>query len=349
MKEARDWDQYLWLLPSAKVIAGDSLHILVNGSKITLFEGGGKYECIARELEGETPERTVRELLYDGYEVIRALDEYGLLVRLRYPLSETIKKHPTRSRQLSYFAHLQRNMPDLAFDELGTRRVLIVGCGGVGSHTAYALAGAGVRRMVLMDPDVVEESNLNRQFFYRQEDLGCPKVTVATQFLMQRHQDLEIDPHITTFSSADTESDWFDEVDLVIFSGDSPTLDDRTVQGMATKPFIIGGYRGTTALVGPICAPELGSTCFCCLYSPSLRAGSDWNEAAVRSHGWQPSATPMNSIVGGLVAEASARFLATTLESPILVGEQLAFSMPTLEVTTLEFPPCPHSQIRLSV
>jgi sulfur carrier protein ThiS adenylyltransferase len=72
---------------------------------------------------------------------------------------------------------------------LGRYTVGIAGCGGLGSNCAVALARVGVGRLIVADFDHVEESNLNRQYFFR-DQVGLPKVE-ALQANIAR-----IDPHV---------------------------------------------------------------------------------------------------------------------------------------------------------
>jgi len=67
-----------------------------------------------------------------------------------------------------------RNTPGLQ-DRFRNASVGIIGCGGLGSHTAIALARTGIGTLVLADPDRVDPTNLNRQCFDR-ADIGRPKV-----------------------------------------------------------------------------------------------------------------------------------------------------------------------------
>lgn len=67
-----------------------------------------------------------------------------------------------------------RNVPGMT-EALRDRTVGIAGCGGLGSNAAIALVRAGVGRLVLVDHDRVELSNLNRQHYF-QRDIGRPKV-----------------------------------------------------------------------------------------------------------------------------------------------------------------------------
>ena len=59
-------------------------------------------------------------------------------------------------------------------------RVGVIGVGGVGSWSANALVRSGVRKITLVDPDIIVESNINRQCHANYDNLGKPKV-VAPQ------------------------------------------------------------------------------------------------------------------------------------------------------------------------
>jgi sulfur carrier protein ThiS adenylyltransferase len=76
-----------------------------------------------------------------------------------------------------------RNVPG-STEILGRRTVGIAGCGGLGSNAAVSLARAGVGSLILADVDSVEESNLNRQYFFL-DDLGKPKVEALAARLRQ--------------------------------------------------------------------------------------------------------------------------------------------------------------------
>ncbi|PJC84961.1 molybdopterin-synthase adenylyltransferase MoeB [Vibrio sp. HA2012] len=66
--------------------------------------------------------------------------------------------------------------------KLQNARVLVIGCGGLGTSAALFLAAAGVGQMILVDGDKVESSNLQRQVAYRESDSGNPKsIALANQ------------------------------------------------------------------------------------------------------------------------------------------------------------------------
>lgn len=66
---------------------------------------------------------------------------------------------------------------------LAEARVALVGCGGIGSPALQYLAGAGVGRLTLIDSDVVEESNLQRQTIFSPDDLGQAKAEAAATWV----------------------------------------------------------------------------------------------------------------------------------------------------------------------
>lgn len=88
-----------------------------------------------------------------------------------------------------------RNVPG-STEILRQRTVGIAGCGGLGSNAAVSLARAGVGGLILADFDVVEESNLNRQYFFL-DDIGKPKVEALAARLRQVNPSirLELHPH----------------------------------------------------------------------------------------------------------------------------------------------------------
>ncbi|MEP8941298.1 ThiF family adenylyltransferase, partial [Enterobacter mori] len=66
---------------------------------------------------------------------------------------------------------------------LKAAKVAVIGAGGIGAAVIPALAGAGVGRLTIIDPDRADLSNLHRQPIYRSRDAGEPKAALAAQFV----------------------------------------------------------------------------------------------------------------------------------------------------------------------
>ncbi len=110
--------------------------------------------------------------------------------------------------------------------------VLVVGAGGLGSPAIQYLAAAGVGRLGIVDDDVVERSNLQRQIVHGDDDVGRPKVESAADYVDALNPDVTVDPHETRLTP-DRVGDLVDGYDIVLDASDNfPTrylLNDHCV------------------------------------------------------------------------------------------------------------------------
>jgi adenylyltransferase/sulfurtransferase len=85
---------------------------------------------------------------------------------------------------------------------LGRSKAVIIGCGALGAVQAETLARAGVGRLVLVDRDVVEESNLQRQIMFEESDAlnRLPKAVAAASRIARVNSDTRVDPIVTDVS-----------------------------------------------------------------------------------------------------------------------------------------------------
>ena len=86
----------------------------------------------------------------------------------------------TYQQQLRYSRHIM--LPQLDIDgqeKIWQSHALIVGLGGLGCPVAQYLAASGVGTLTLVDNDVVDATNLQRQVLYKQSDVGCLKTHSA--------------------------------------------------------------------------------------------------------------------------------------------------------------------------
>lgn len=79
--------------------------------------------------------------------------------------------------------------------------IAVIGCGGLGVPAAWTLVLGGARRLRLIDPDVVELSNLHRQVLYTEADLGRPKADVLAARLQAMAPDLVVSTRRTTVTA----------------------------------------------------------------------------------------------------------------------------------------------------
>lgn len=91
------------------------------------------------------------------------------------------------------FGGLKRLYGDKALNIISSKSVMVVGVGGVGSWAAEALARSGVGRLVLVDLDVVSESNINRQIHSLTSTLGQSKVEAMAERLREINPQLQLE------------------------------------------------------------------------------------------------------------------------------------------------------------
>ncbi len=159
-------------------------------------------------------------------------------------------------------------MPEVGVDgqkRLKSSAVLLVGAGGLGSPLALYLAAAGVGRLGLVDFDVVDFSNLQRQVLHGTSDVGRPKLQSARDRIAAINPEVQVDLYETRLSSANA-LDIFKPYDLVIDGTDNfPTrylVNDACV--LLGRPNVYGSifrFEGQASVFYPGKGP-----CYRCLY-----------------------------------------------------------------------------------
>jgi adenylyltransferase/sulfurtransferase len=184
------------------------------------------------------------------------------------PLPELTGEETTR-----YARHLV--LPE--FGEEGQRRlkaarVLLVGAGGLGSPVALYLAAAGVGTLGLVDFDVVDASNLQRQILHGTPDVGRPKVESAQSRLKAINPNVAVEAHHVRFSAANA-LELAGAYDVVVDGADNfgtrYLVNDACV--MTGKPNAYGAifrFEGQASVFG---AP--GGPCYRCLFPEPPPAG----------------------------------------------------------------------------
>jgi len=112
----------------------------------------------------------------------------------------------------------ERNIGAITEAEQGllkTKRVAIAGCGGLGCYAAEFLARLGLGHLTLIDGDVFAASNLNRQLYSSEENLGKNKPTEAKKRLLQIRADISLDA-VETFLNEENSSELLKGHDVII-------------------------------------------------------------------------------------------------------------------------------------
>jgi len=176
---------------------------------------------------------------------------------------------PLSEEQYQRYAR-QIVLPELAAagqEKLLRARVAVVGAGGLGAPALLYLAAAGVGHIDIVDPDVVDRSNLHRQVIHRESGLGTPKTDSARDAIRERNPDVNVTTH-AVFLTEENALDLLRPADVVLDGSDNfPT---RYLTNDACfflkKPLVYGAvarFDGQTTVFTP---GRNDSPCYRCLF-----------------------------------------------------------------------------------
>lgn len=166
-----------------------------------------------------------------------------------------------------------------ALGEAGQERLLrstvaIVGCGALGSFQAGAMARTGVGRLVLIDRDYLESSNLQRQWLYEEADVqaGLPKAAAAAAHIRAINSACRVDAHVADLSPSNVE-ELLAGADVILDGCDNfetrYLMNDYAVH--RGVPWVYGGAVGSYGIVMPVVPGD--TACLACVY-PQPPTGS---------------------------------------------------------------------------
>lgn len=195
--------------------------------------------------------------------------------------------------------------------------VIIIGLGAVGSWVSALLVQSGVEKLTLIDNDVVEITNLHRQFGFSEKDIGLLKIDVMEKRLKEFNDKIQINKinKFLTKTLLDEEVNY--EVDLIINCADKPNVDTTSlwIGEYCMKndiPHIIGGgYNLHLSLIGQTIIPYK-SACVKC-FETELEKINEIDITSLRKLNIKNrkigSFGPMCSIISSMIAMESIKVL----------------------------------------
>jgi sulfur-carrier protein adenylyltransferase/sulfurtransferase len=195
--------------------------------------------------------------------------------------------------------------------------VLLLGAGGLGSPAAMYLAAAGVGRIGMVDFDVVDASNLQRQLLHGHDDIGRPKADSAADTLRNLNPDVQVDA-IKEHVNSENALRIFKPYDVIIDGTDNfPTryLANDAAFFLA-KPLVHGSifrFEGRLALFDA----ARGTGCYRCLFPEPPPPGSVQSCAEAGVFGVLPG------IIGSMMAFETIKYL-LNIGKP-MIGRYLLF------------------------
>ena len=224
------------------------------GTPITLYCAGGTRSLLAA--------RALHEL---GYNDVRSMSG-GFNGWKQAGFDFDVPRVLTADQKRRYNRHLL--IPEVGEEgqaKLLDATVLLIGAGGLGSPAALYLAAAGVGTIGLVDFDIVDESNLQRQIIHTRDRVGMRKTESARIAIEALNSDVRVVQHNEMLNS-DNARALFDQYDIIVNGCDNfPTRYlANDVALFARKPLVDGGifrFEGQVTTVIPFASP-----CYRCRY-----------------------------------------------------------------------------------
>ena len=233
-------------------------------------------------IEGVVADRSQRVILYCASGVRSAFGAHTLMAEMGYEDVESMAGGFTLWKDRGYEIEVPRSFSaeqrerysrHLLVPEVGTEgqqklldaRVLLLGAGGLGSPTALYLAAAGVGTLGIVDDDVVDLSNLQRQVIHTTDRIGTPKVDSAAETIKALNPEVNVVGYPTRLDASNI-IEIIDGWDIIVDGVDNfPTrylLNDASVRlGIPVVSAAILGFEGQLSVFAPGRGP-----CYRCLF-----------------------------------------------------------------------------------
>src|SRR5215204_3535319 len=214
VRESEEWDA--GHIPGAKHVPRGYLESRIEGAvadrdqRVVIYCASGQRSALAAH--------TLREQL--GYENVASMNG-GITLWKDRGYEVDVPKGLTKEQRERYSRHIL--VPEIGLEgqtKLLEAKVLLLGAGGLGSPTALYLAAAGVGTLGLVDDDVVDASNLQRQVIHSTATIGMPKTESARKAIEALNPDVKVIEHNGRLN-ADNVIELLSDYDVIVDGADN--------------------------------------------------------------------------------------------------------------------------------
>jgi len=230
----------------------------------------------------------------------------------------------------------QQILPEIGLsgqDKLSNAKVVVIGAGGLGCPVLSYLVGAGIGNITIVDPDVVEVTNLHRQPLYTMTDIGNSKAQSAAKALAKYNPQVSITTHVARLDPSNVDN-YCSDADVVIDAADSfavtYTLSDYCFENK--KALISASVLGFKGYVAGFCgALKDGQV----TQAPSIRAVFPNLPASAQNCSTAGVSGPAVGVLGSLQAQLAMNAILKLDPSPL--GRMLNLDLYQLTTSTFSF------------
>lgn len=249
--------------------------------------------------------------LSEAETVFSDLGDNGILSDFEYDKNERYSRHRL------YYDLISSDVKDFQ-EELSKKTVGLIGMGGMGSNIAMNLVAAGIGTLVFSDGDIIEKSNLTRQYLYRESDIGKYKVDIARDRLKELNSEVNIIPIREAVSGPEFFYKYkeLSECDFIVISADSPAkihdwINDASID--IGFPYSNAGYIEKYGIVGPLVVPG-DTACYECYkfteYNENINQFEYEEQGEELNRNIQASSYgPLNALVASIQSNEVIRYL----------------------------------------
>lgn len=254
---------HLALHPDTIVIPNEGFLTFVRQKRLKIEMADKVWLGIVKKLRAGIAYEAISRLPAKSRQLVSALGQSGFLVR-KTPSAE-MSDADLSSRTVSWMSFRGIDSDDY-LSRMAESHVVIVGCGGTGSHIAAQFAAAGVGALTLIDAAQLNLSDLNRQYLYTRADIGRAKVSALKERLAERYPETSVDAHVARIDDGEQierllgSKACMRTPNLIVCAADSPPLVINHACAIAAKNIgcaLLEGSVGFEELsIGPLSKHE---------------------------------------------------------------------------------------------
>lgn len=250
--------------------------VVKNSNSLYVGLGSWQYSVSSKEFEDSlllleylTEEKTDKQIqeFLENKGISNAIF-HSLLNHKLITISEQLfHKEDSLDFKNGIYLDLVSSNPEKIMKKFKESTFVIIGCGSIGNYMSYALSVYSPKSMIIMDGDRIEQSNLNRQVLFSEEDIGLYKADVIARELKKRNKSLNIHT-ITNFVRRENISmlnAFVDKNSFGVISGDDDVAINVSSEYFLKNkiPFLNIGYLNDISVIGPFVIPGMTSCPFC--------------------------------------------------------------------------------------